>query len=31
MNDILIYAGILALVGALLSLLLVRPKDFVAH
>ncbi len=31
MNDILIYAGILALVGALLSLVLVRPKDFVAH
>jgi len=31
MNDILVYAGILALVGALLSLLLVRPKDFVAH
>jgi EmrB/QacA subfamily drug resistance transporter len=31
MNQILIYAGVLALVGALLSLLLVRAKDFVAH
>jgi predicted MFS family arabinose efflux permease len=31
LNHILVYAGILALVGAVLSLVLVRPKDFVAH
>ena len=31
LNDILLYAGLLALVGAVLSLVLVRPRDFVAH
>jgi EmrB/QacA subfamily drug resistance transporter len=31
LNDILLYAGILALVGAVLSLALVRPRDFVSH
>ncbi len=31
LNDILIYAGALAFVGALLCLVLVRPSDFVAH
>jgi EmrB/QacA subfamily drug resistance transporter len=31
MNDILLYAAILAFAGAVLSLVLVRPRDFVAH
>ncbi len=31
LNQILVYAGILALVGAVLSLVLVRPKDFAPH
>ena len=31
LNQILVYAGILALVGAVLSLALVRPRDFVQH
>ncbi|HEX8105841.1 MAG TPA: MFS transporter [Solirubrobacteraceae bacterium] len=31
LNHILVYAAILAFVGAILSLLLVRPSDFVSH
>ena len=31
LNDILVYAAILAFVGAVLATLLTRPQDFVAH
>jgi EmrB/QacA subfamily drug resistance transporter len=31
LNHILVYAGILAFAGAIASVLLVRPQDFVAH
>ena len=31
LNDILLYAGLLAFVGALLAAVLTRPSDFVAH
>ncbi len=31
LNDILLYAGLLAFVGALLAVVLTRPRDFVAH
>ena len=31
LNDILLYAGLLAFVGALLAAVLTRPRDFVAH
>ena len=31
LNDILLYAGLLAFVGALLATVLTRPRDFVAH
>jgi hypothetical protein len=31
LNDILVYAAVLAFVGAVLATLLTRPQDFVAH
>ena len=31
LNDILLYAGILAFIGAILAAVLTRPSDFVAH
>ena len=31
LNDILLYAGIVALVGAVLAAVLTRPGDFYAH
>jgi hypothetical protein len=31
LNDILVYAAVLAFVGAILAALLTRPQDFVAH
>jgi predicted MFS family arabinose efflux permease len=31
LNEILLYAGLIAIAGAVLSLLLVRARDFVAH
>ena len=31
LNDILLYAGILAFVGAILAAVLTRPGDFYAH
>ncbi|MEA2133547.1 MAG: hypothetical protein QOC68_1456, partial [Solirubrobacteraceae bacterium] len=31
LNDILVYAAILAFVGAVLATALTRPQDFIAH